>query len=464
MICVSLQPRTAAEALAGLAEAKASGAHLAEIRADSLDDPVELLEILPNKPLPVIATVRPHWEGGRWQGDEESRVRLLSAACLAGADYVDVEFKAYHDFARGNAKLILSYHDFAGVPAKLETIAGKMKGLEPFLVKVAVTARGTADLVRCVRLQKSIGVPSAVIAMGEFGEPLRRLYVRYGGFLTYAAPRSGLETAPGQVPVAELGGVDDATEVYAVVGDPVAHSRSPALFTAAFRGRNAAYVRIRLDEAALFRELALEMELSGASVTIPHKETVPVDERDEVAREVGAVNTVVARGGRLLGANTDAPAALEVLGDVRGKRALLLGAGGVARAVAWALRKGGATLAVANRTRARAEALGAEVVAWEDRARAGADVVVNATSVGMGTDESPFPADAWRAGMRAFDTVYTPRDTRFLRDARAAGAETADGVALFLAQAKRQFRLFTGADMPAEALRDFEREATGLRP
>jgi 3-dehydroquinate dehydratase/shikimate dehydrogenase len=450
MICVSLAGPTVERCLEGMAEAKRLGADLVEIRGDLLDSPGDLLDLLPKKTLPVLVTVRPHWEGGRWTAPEEDRVRLLRAACSEGAEYVDVEFRAYKDFPRGGAKLVVSWHD--SEPGKMERVAEKMKGLDPFLLKIAVGARGTADLLRCVRLQKTIGVPSAVIAMGEFGEPLRILYRKYGGFLTYASPEPGSGTAPGQVPVAELtglyaaGGVDDETEVYAVVGNPVAHSRGPALFNPAFRaiGRNARYVRIPLDDASLLREVVEAMELRGVSVTIPHKEAVEVDERDEAAREIGAVNTVLVRDGRLVGYNTDGPAVLEAVGDVRGRRALVLGAGGAGRAVAWALRRGGAEVAVANRTPGR----GGATVPWAERGRVPADLVANATSVGMNSDESPFPGEAWKKGMRAFDAVYTPRETRFLREARAAGAETTDGEEMFRRQAALQFRLFTGRDLP----------------
>ncbi|MBI2898831.1 MAG: type I 3-dehydroquinate dehydratase [Planctomycetes bacterium] len=453
MICVSLGSRNSAQALAGMEEARRAGADLVEIRGDFLDDPGELPEIAARKSLPVVVTVRPAWEGGRWAGTEEGRVRLLESACAAGADWVDVEFEAYKDFARGGTRLLLSYHDFSGVPADLERIAAKMRAMEPDLVKIAVTARGAADLARCVRLQKSMGVPSAVVAMGEAGEALRILYRRFGGSLTYASLCAGAETAPGQVPVSDLGGVDGSTEAYAVVGRPVAHSRSPALFNAAFRalGMNARYVKIPLEDAALLPELVSALELRGVSVTIPHKEKAA-----ELLGfgEPGAVNTVVVRDGVLEGHNTDAPAAAEAVGPVAGKRVLVLGSGGAARAVAWGLAGAGARMAVSSR---RGESLGREAVAWERRGDAGAEVVVNATSVGMNSDESPFPPEAWRPGMRAFDVVYTPRDTRFLREARAAGAETVDGVELFVRQAAMQFRLFTGREMPREVVEGFRR-------
>jgi 3-dehydroquinate dehydratase/shikimate dehydrogenase len=158
---------------------------------------------------------------------------MLEDACLHGADYIDVEFRAYKDFNRRGAKLVLSYHDFEKAPEDLDATARKMAALEPFLVKVAVTPRGAADLIRLVKLQKSFPSPIAVIAMGEFGEPLRVLYHRYGGWLTFASLKSGLESAPGQITVEEMvrlyqaKTIDDATEIYGVIGNQSPIPRAP---------------------------------------------------------------------------------------------------------------------------------------------------------------------------------------------------------------------------------------------
>ncbi len=443
-------------------EAKQEGAHVAEIRGDHLESPEILPQIVARRPLPVLVTVRPRWEGGRWDGTEGERVRTLESACAAGAEYVDVEFRAYKDFARHQARLVLSYHDFAGIPSESERLISKMTGLDPFLLKFAVTARGAGDLARCVRLQRSLRVPSSVIAMGEAGQALRILYRKYGGFMTYASLRAGAETAEGQVPVAELAGapLDEETEVYAVVGMPVSHSKSPVLFEAAFRalGRNARYVRIPLEDPRLFREVAESLDLRGASVTIPHKERIETDERDEASREIGAVNTVVMRGGRSLGFNTDAPAVADAIGEVEGKSVLVLGSGGAARAIAWGLSRTGARVWVSSRS---GKSLGYDLVPWTDRGGAKAEIVVNATSVGMGTDESPYPRESWRGGMTAFDVVYTPRETRFLREARAAGARAIEGVEMFLRQAALQHRLFTGEEMPERVIAGFRGSTSG---
>jgi 3-dehydroquinate dehydratase / shikimate dehydrogenase len=479
MICAVVRTATPDEAIAAMGEARRSGADLCELRADYLKDP-DLRKILAAKPLPVLVTVRPKWEGGQYEGDEALRLGMLEDACLHGADYVDVEFKAYKDFNRRGAKLVVSYHDFEKTPEDLEATARKMAALDPFLVKVACQPRGTADLIRLVKLQKSFPSPIAVIAMGEFGEPLRVLYARYGGRLTFASIKAGLESAPGQITVEELvrlyqaKTIDRGTEVYGVIGNPVAHSKSPVVFNDVFKhlGINARYVKIKVDDPASLRELVEAMELRGLSVTIPHKQAVAtaVDEADEIASGVGAANTVTVREGRLLGANTDLPAALDAIKDaavkkwshgVYGMRALVLGAGGVSRAIAWGLKREAARVVIANRTfdrgKALAEELGVDFVRWESLIDARAQIVVNGTSVGMTpkTEESPVEPSFFKKDMVAMDTVYTPRDTKFLRDARSAGATTIDGVEMFLRQANLQFKLWKGRPIPTEILKEF---------
>jgi 3-dehydroquinate dehydratase/shikimate dehydrogenase len=479
MICAVIRTGTNDEAIAAMGEARRLGADLCELRIDYLQDP-DLAKILAAKPLPVLATVRPKWEGGQYAGDESLRLGLLEDACLHGADYVDVEFRAYKDFNRRGAKLVVSFHDFEKTPEDLEATARKMAALEPFLVKVACLPRGIADLIRLLKLQKTFPSPIAVVAMGEFGEPLRVLYHRYGGWLTFVSLKAGLESASGQVTVEEMvrlyqgKAIDDATEVYGVIGNPVAHSKSPALFNDVFKhlGINARYVKIKVDDPASLRDLVEAMELRGLSVTIPHKQAAlaAVDEADEIARGIGAANTVTVRDGRLSGANTDLPAAMEAVKDaavkqwshgIYGMRALVLGAGGVSRAIAWGLKREAARVTIANRTfergKALAEELGVDSIRWESLIDARAQIVVNGTSVGMTpkTEESPVEPSFFRKDMIAMDTVYTPRNTKFLRDARAAGAMTIDGVEMFLRQANHQFRLWKGRPIPTEILKEF---------
>ena len=479
MIAATIRGPSIAEAAAQVESARRAGADLVEIRLDLLERP-DIGPLLEKKPLPVIATLRPAWEGGGWKGNEDDRIAILREAARGGADWVDVEFRAYKDFDRGRAQLLLSFHDPEKTPPDLGSLSRKMAGLEPDLLKIAVLARGTADVLAGVRAQRELDRPGAVIPMGDWGEPARILTARLGGWISYAAAEAGGETAPGQLTVAELihdyrvTSIDDATDVYAVFGNPVAHSQSPRLFNRVFQalGHNARYVKVRLDPAGILREAMEVLGLRGGSVTIPHKvAALPfVEEPDERVKAIGAVNTVVLRGGRLHGHNTDLPGAIESIQAAAtrkwkhgayGMRALVIGAGGVARAVASGLKGEGARVTISNRTFDRARTLGQELgcdyLPMDRLIEARAQIVANATSASMAGGSSPFPKALWKPDMVAFDVVYTPRRTPFLEEARAAGAEVADGVEMFLRQAVHQLNHYIGRGIPTEVLKEFDK-------
>lgn len=257
--------------------------------------------------------------------------------------------------------------------------------------------------------------------------------------------------------------------LYGVLGFPVAHSLSPALHNWAFRELSipAAYMAFAKTPEDLpeFLRAVRALPVSGLSVTIPHKVAVMdcLDGVSDLARRVGAVNTLYWDADRLLGENTDIEGFLEPLRDMGRKpaSALVLGAGGAARAVlAGLLDLGVAEVAVTGRTPDKAEALAREFdvgfLAWEDRRQAAAELVVNTTPLGMAGERQGL--SAWAdVGMSpdqtAYDLVYNPQKTRFLADAQGMGCRTIDGLTMFVAQARAQFRLWTGRDFPARPAR-----------
>jgi len=256
---------------------------------------------------------------------------------------------------------------------------------------------------------------------------------------------------------------------------PAGHTLSPVLHAAAYRalGLDARFevfdVRPGEFESAL---AALRARgLTQLCVSLPHKETALclADRASEGARAIGAANTLTARGAVLEAENTDwigVQKALAPHGSWRGKRATVLGAGGAARAVVFALRELGAEVIVVNRTRARAERLAAELGARVGTLAEPWDLLVNATSVGMSPDSesTPVPADALRAGALVFDTVYRPLETRLLREARARGCRTQDGLAMLVHQAVEQIRLWSGRRVDPELLRSAALHALRSRP
>jgi shikimate dehydrogenase len=256
------------------------------------------------------------------------------------------------------------------------------------------------------------------------------------------------------------------TVLCGIVLHPSGHTRSPAMHNAAFRalGLDAVYLAFDVRPTALAGAVAGLRALRARhfAVSIPHKETVMahLDAVDDTARRIGAVNTVTLREGRLVGTNTDwigAVRALERETQLAGRRAVVLGAGGTARAAVYGLRERGAQVAILNRTPERAAALARELGAdsagdLADLARVPHDVLVNTTSVGLRSDASPVPAEALRAGSVVLDAVYDPERTRLLRDAEARGARVVAGKWMLVHQAAAQLETWTGLEAPIDVM------------
>ena len=256
------------------------------------------------------------------------------------------------------------------------------------------------------------------------------------------------------------------TATCGIILHPAGHTRSPAMHNAAFRalGVDAVYTAFDVAPSSLGDALAgaRALGIRQLAVSLPHKEAVMdhLDEVDETARRIGAVNTVTLHGNRLVGTNTDwlgAVHALESERPLRGASAVVLGAGGTARAVVFGLRQRGATVRVLNRTSAKARNL-ADDLGADDWGDLGAlderpfDVLVNTTSVGLGTEESPIPPLRSAAQALVMDAVYQPERTRLLRDAEEAGARTVGGKWMLVHQAAQQILAWTGQEAPLEIL------------
>ena len=510
-------------ALERAARARLLGARMVEWRCDGVagaDGAAEAVaRLVRESPLPSLVTVRSAEEGGTSALEENARIAFL-ARVAKSADaprLVDLEHASMSsDVARAllaaallrdgdepGPRLVASAHYFTGRPADLvRRVAAMSEDPLVSVVKVAWMARSVRDNLEAFDLLASRAKPTIALCMGEFGLMSRVLAPKFGGFLTFASDAEGTGTAPGQPSARELrdlyrfGSIGPATRVHGVVGWPVAHSRSPAFHNARFAEREYDGVYLPIPVPPEWEHFKATMgalvdherlDFAGASVTIPHKEHLVrfVAERggtvDADAAWLGAANTLVVHphgtpdAARLVATNTDMPAAVEVLAAalathgraLASSRVAVLGAGGVARAVAGGLALAGATVVVFNRSHARADALAAalsgralangratRVVAGRDGdfdcGAAGCErfhAFVNCTPLGMegGPDPkgSPMPDDAVVDGETVvMDTVYAPKETPFLREARARGATTVDGEAMFLRQAELQSAAF----------------------
>ena len=260
-----------------------------------------------------------------------------------------------------------------------------------------------------------------------------------------------------------------AMDVYGLLGNPVGHSLSPPMHEAAYDelGLEARYVTFEPDEDDIDDAIqgADALGIAGLNVTIPFKQdALEIVAPEDLAARIGAANTIDFSGsGPPTGYNTDAVGTLRALrahdAQIEGARAVVVGAGGAGRAASFGLADAGATVAIANRTESTARDLAAEVpratdhgLGELDKLVADADVLVNATSVGMESAETPVPADALHDELTVLDAVYTPIETRLLRDAAAAGATTIDGAWMLLYQGVEAFEIWTGRDAPVDVM------------
>ncbi len=492
LVCLSLTAKTIAENLAVL-ERYRDYIDIVELRADLLD-PSEAF-VVRDFPvlagLPCILAVRRKCDGGGFTDGEGQRLVILAKAIAyarpdksANYAYVDLECdfrvpsveEACHTFG---TRIIRSRHDIAGLPADLDAAWAEL-ALEPDEIpKLAVTPRSAADFARLFNWASSLPKGERIIVgMGEFGMPSRVLSERIGTVIAYtSALRAGLPgAAPGHLdPIAleetyRFRELDRDTAFYALGGGPnVLASKAPHLHNAAFKasGINAVFVPLPAGDVPSFFSALEATGARGAAITVPIKESIcgRLWRKSPEVDGIGACNTLVREDGGWAGYNTDAQgferALLEFLGvaDLRGLRATLVGAGGVAKAVAHVLSRLGASAAILNRTVSKARVLAqrygfaygpctehsTELVAGHS------DLIVQATSLGMDGERQGDPLDWYDFSGReaVFDLIYRPERSAFLERAAAAGCRTSNGWKMLRYQSAAQFKLWTGREPPS---------------
>lgn len=489
MICVSVGRSRHQQMIAEHQHLAQHGAKLVELRLDYIKGEVQFKRLFADRPCPVVATCRRDGDGGKFTGPEESRQAILRMAIAEGVEYIDLEEDIATTIPRfGATKRIISVHNFNETPKDLERVHHRLCQLDPDVVKIATMANAPSDNLRMLSLIQQSKVPTVGICMGEMGTPSRILAGRFGAPFTYATFHQERPLGPGQISYQEMqdtyryDSIDEKTVVFAVIADPVGHSLSPLIHNAGLRhiGFNGVYLPFRVPREHLdqFINDAPRLGIRGLSVTIPHKEAVVrhLSKTDRVVVDTGAANTLVYEKDGLVGFNTDSRAAIDALEShlkvnvddpLQGKTALVLGAGGAAKALAYGLRRRGAKVYIASRTQSRAEALaqslGCEVIEWKARVGVHCQTLVNCTPLGMhpNVDLTPFEKHYLKPSMTVFDTVYNPENTLLIKDARSQGCNVVTGVEMFIRQAALQFKLFTGQEAPTEVMRTTLKRATG---
>lgn len=483
-ICVAVQGTTNSDLLTQ-AERAARNAGLVELRLDGLKNPASILPGLRDfvrsfPDVTFLATCRGVTGGGAYHGSPESEWNILCQAAEAGCGLVDLSVQVAAKLKpeqiqvlRAASTLMLSWHDFKGMP-DLEKPLAAMRRIPADVYKLVPTAGDFADNLKLLQFveQHSGEHPLVAFCMGEAGVPSRLLSLRAGAIFTFASLPGEQGTAPGQVDLEtmrDLYRLDDlgrATRLFGVLGYPLGHSLSPLMQNAAFRraGLNCLYLPLSSQRPEPVFAAATSLPLHGFSVTIPHKSSILplLHNVDDLARKVGAVNTVVRSQGRFYGYNTDVAGIVTPLSGhlpLRNARVLVLGAGGAARAAVFGLAAQGSTVSLFNRTKSHgqklAEAAGAELITRRTELRKrDFDVIINATPVGQypHTDASPLDAQEIRARI-LFDLVYNPMETALVRLARQAGLRIIPGVEMFIHQGVRQFELWTAKPAPIDEMR-----------
>jgi 3-dehydroquinate dehydratase / shikimate dehydrogenase len=422
-----------------------------------------------------IATCRRRAGGGEFSGTSGAELHWLIEAKRAGFQWCDVEVETLRELPgksiRGYdvpGKVLLSMHDFRRTPAlpkhiRLPTNAGADA------LKVAAMARSFGDAAKLLRFARGTK-RTVVVPMGAIGLPARILALREGSALAYAPVAAS--TAPGQVSLQELRHLYRAhqltgkTRVFGVIGAPIEHSLSPLLHNTGYVAakKDAVFLPFLVEKLGDFVRNIPEFGVSGFSVTIPHKQAIfrYLKECEPLATEIGAVNTVtVRRDGSLYGSNTDYLGVLRALeGKIKlpGSRALVYGAGGAARAAAFALKSAGAQVFICARrdaaARRLARAVGGEVVRRPVLKGMKFDVILNSTPIGMHPQEFASPLRSGELNCSVvMDLIYRPLQTKLLQMAKAKGMRTVSGAEMFLAQGIAQWEGWMGAPAPEKAMR-----------
>jgi 3-dehydroquinate dehydratase/shikimate dehydrogenase len=422
-----------------------------------------------------LATCRRVEGGGQLPGNIDHQLSWLIQAREAGCQWCDLEMETLRELPRGflreypiPRRILLSIHDFDGTPNLPRKISVARRGLVD-AVKIAAKAKTIADSVRLLKVaQRSKSF--VAIPMGDVGLPARILALREGSELAYAPVAEA--TAPGQVSLDDMLYLYRAhqltrrTRVYGIVGDPVGHSLSPLLHNTGFIARHidAVYLPFLVHHLKDFLSAIPEFGIRGFSVTHPHKQTILkyLKECDPLAAEIGAVNTVVVRrDGSLFGCNTDHLGVLRALEKklrIKGSRVLIFGAGGAARAAAFALTRSGAAVAICARreeaARKLARAFGGETVPRAALRNECFEAILNATPVGMHPHNGVSPLAPSELHCRlVMDLINRPRKTQLLKIAARKGIATVPGVEMLLAQGFAQWELWTGQRAPEAAMR-----------
>ncbi|KAK4841176.1 hypothetical protein QYF36_000141 [Acer negundo] len=506
LVCTQLDCKTSEEMLTSMEKAKEEGADLVELCVDSMAPSSHISHIqtlFKQRTLPSIVSYRLKSSRKSSMGScKNSCLQVLKLALDLDVEFVEMDYEVASDMSmcelihgRSNTKIIVSsYVNGGGRPSteKLGDLIACMQATGADVIKLEIAVDYITDLVPIFQMLTYCQVPLIAMAVGSRGLISQLLGPKFGGFLVYGSLGGksvpGLPTLVSLKQVYKLERTNADTKVFGVVSNPVGHSKGPILHNPAFRHTqyNGIYVPLLVDDIKEFFATYTGIDFAGFSIGIPHKEAAVAccDEVHPLAKSIGAVNTIIRRpiDGKLVGYNTDCEASISAIEDalrerqvsngngvashitslLAGKTFVLVGAGGAGRALAFGAKSRGARVVIFNRNYERAKALAhaisGEALPYEclqEYCPENGMILANASAIGMepNSNQSPIPKEALKAYEVVFDAVYTPRNTRLLREAAEVGANVVSGVEMFIRQALGQFRLFTGGLAPEDFIR-----------
>jgi 3-dehydroquinate dehydratase / shikimate dehydrogenase len=481
MICISIGNPRHKMMIAEHRALAEQGAELVEMRLDWLSRLPKLHRLLNDRPTPIVITCRRKSDGGRWAGTEDQRMTLLRAAIVDQADYVDLEDDVADKIPRyGDSKRIISHHNFDETPEDLEDIHARMMEVDPDIIKLVTMAKSPCDFIRLLKLADSATVPTIAFCMGPLGVASRILCGKYGAPFTYATAKRQRQVAPGQLSFQEMkelyryDAIDNETQVYGVLGDSAVNDPMVEFQNTFFGQLDSNSVCVPLQLTADDLESAWpEFEwlgLSGVTVACTHQSRVleVITATDDAVQDAGAANTLyrdsegswraanalattlISSLQQGIAASDDQEADVDDVANLNGKKALILGAGKLARTVGVVLKRAGVAVTFSNRTHDRAialaEELGCEQTPWNDRDLVEPSILINCTPIGgpEDKDDTPFMAKFLESNVLVADFADPVRQTRLLQDCRSAGCSALPSFDLLVRRVSRQLEHLTG--------------------
>ena len=470
MICLSLTGKTLDENLDCIREYRPY-ISLVELRVDRLNrKEIGRIAAFPRAAgLPVILTIRRQSDGGGWGGPEDERRHLLQNALRGSFDYVCLEddlppLPEEEGFLNRCGRIIRAFYDCGGVPGDLAERVRRLPRRAGEVPLAAVTPGNTRELISLFEAAASLTEQEVILhGMGDVGVPARILASKLGSLLTFATP-SGLLDPKTLESLYGYSKITDKSLFFGIIGSPVMHTKSPVIHNTGYKqwGLDAVYIPFEIDDPELFLPWAEGFGFRGFSVTVPHKSSIIplLSWADPAVEAVGSCNTLVRSSAGWEGYNTDVEGFLTPLDafwpaeDYKKLTAAVIGAGGAARAVVYGLRSRGVSVTIYNRTESKARLLAEQFGAsWRGlnrgRTVAPADILVQTSVLGMAPHYpgDPVPEYKFSGTELAYDLIYAPEETLFLKRARKAGCTVLGGMMMLKAQGARQFRYFTGKEI-----------------